>query len=31
MRIGTRSVLFVWYRNVQDYVRRWVDVHKDGR
>jgi hypothetical protein len=20
-----------WYRNVQDYLRRWVEEHKDGR
>jgi len=21
----------IWYRDVQDYVRRWVEEHKDGR
>jgi hypothetical protein len=30
MNLRTESEL-IWYRDVQDYVRRWVEEHKDGR
>lgn len=31
MRTRTTEGERVWYADVQDYVRRWVDEHKDGR
>jgi hypothetical protein len=31
MRTRTTEGEAVWYRDVQDYVRRWVEEHRDMR